>query len=391
MSNWYQDKDQLSVELEKHGTYAEVARAHGLSEHTIARWTKKLDLNPPNQQVTFNTGAPSRTELLEHENAELRAALSQSHKAAIRDERMVATLEQMVPAFEPQYLPFKPKINANSKQFTEHAFVLLWSDLHAAEQVFLDQMGGVNEYDWGIMLKRHDVIVDAITSFQENRPYPVRKLYIAGLGDMVTGDIHDELRVTNEKVIMESALQLGLDGAKFIERLVPLFDEIEFHGIVGNHGRMSKKPTAKNQHDNFDWMVYQLLALCLLKYPSVKIHIPKSAFTWFKVFDRFQCFMLHGDGIPTNMPGIPWGGVQRRIREIERQFEPLIGKIDHFLIGHFHQPNVIDNRRIIVNGSVKGTDEYSIKRYGSGSPATQLMLTFHPKRGLTETPYLDLQ
>jgi hypothetical protein len=190
---------------------------------------------------------------------------------------------------------------------------------------------------------------------------------------------------------MESALQLGYDGARFIERLVPLFEKIEVDGIVGNHGRLTKKPQAKNQHDNFDWMVYQLIALALKDYPSVTVRVPKSAFTSFKVLDRWNCFMFHGDGITTNMPGIPWGGVQRRSRELERQFEPVIGRIDHFLLGHFHQPNVVDNRRIIVNGSVKGPDEYSIKRYGAGSPATQNLLTFHPTRGLTDVSFLDLQ
>ncbi|WP_230687651.1 hypothetical protein, partial [Streptococcus pneumoniae] len=84
-------------------------------------------------------------------------------------------------------------------------------------------------------------------------------------------------------VIMETALQLGLDGARFIERLVPDYERIIIDGIVGNHGRVSQKPTAKNQHDNFDWMVYQLLKLTLAKYPSVTVNVPKSAFTSIRV------------------------------------------------------------------------------------------------------------
>ena len=383
---WYADKQVFIAELAKHETFAGLSRAHGTAPQTIKRWADTHGVAAP-KKVNFNADAPSRADLLEHENAELKAALNQARNAAVRDQRLLEHLKATVPGLEPIYKPLKP--TKSDPAFTEHTFVLMWSDLHAGEQVFKEQMGGVNEYDWSIMMQRHDRIIDAITSFKENRPYPVKKLVIAGLGDMVTGDIHDELKITNEMVIMETALQLGIDGAKFIERLVPLFEEIEFHGIVGNHGRMSKKPTAKNQHDNFDWMVYNLLDICLVNYPSVKVNVPTAAYTWFKVYNS-QCFMLHGDGIPTNMPGIPWGGVQRRTRELERQFEPVIGQIDHFMLGHFHQANVVDNKRIIVNGSVKGPDEYSIKRYGSGSPATQLMHTFHPVRGLTETCYLDL-
>ena len=53
--------------------------------------------------------------------------------------------------------------------------------------------------------------------------------------------------------------------------------------------------------------------------------------------------------------------------------------------------NITDDRRIIINGSVKGPDEYSIKNFGAGSPASQILLVFNEKYGLTETAYIDLQ
>lgn len=387
---WYQDKATLQKELNKHRTFTGLARAHGgVSADTLSDWARRLEVTLPGISKPFNPDAPDAAELLEAENAELRATVKQLRSSAVRNARLEMILERMIPKAEQQYAP-PPPAKAD-KKFTEHEFVLMWSDLHAAEIVNAEQMGGVNEYDWGVMLQRHDKMVAALESFKNHRPYPVHTLHIAGLGDMVTGDIHDELRVTNEMVVMESALQLGLDGAAFIERLVPLFDRITFDGIVGNHGRTQKKPQMKNQHDNFDWMVYKLIELRLANYPSVEVRVPKAPFTSFTVLDKFRCFCFHGDGITTNMPGIPWGGVQRRSRELERQFEPVMGKIDHFLLGHFHQPNVVDNRRIIVNGSVKGPDEYSIKRYGAGSPASQNLLTFHPERGLTDVSYLDLQ
>lgn len=333
-------------------------------------------------------GEVNTEEMLQQENQELLASLNQARKSAVRDERILRLLEQRIPALEVRYTP-RPPLKHEPK-FTPHSFVLQWSDLHAGEQVFLDQMGGVNEYDWGIMLRRHDQIIRAIESFKRNRPYPIPELVIAMGGDMVTGDIHDELKITNEKVIMETALDLGMDGARFIERLVPLFERIRVYGVTGNHGRTTRKPTAKNRFDNYDWMVYHLLKLQLANYPSVEVTIPKSAYAWFEVQGQ-TCFMLHGDGIPTNMPGIPWGGVQRRTRELERQFEAITGGIDHFLVHHFHQPNVVDNKRIIVNGSVKGPDEYSIQKYGAGSPASQNLLVFHPRRGMTEWIPLELQ
>ena len=35
-------------------------------------------------------------------------------------------------------------------------------------------------------------------------------------------------------------------------------------------------------------------------------------------------------------------------------------------------------------------DEYAIERFGGGEPPTQMLVTFHPRRGLTDISYIDL-
>jgi hypothetical protein len=35
-------------------------------------------------------------------------------------------------------------------------------------------------------------------------------------------------------------------------------------------------------------------------------------------------------------------------------------------------------------------DEYSIERLGGGEPPAQMLVTFHPKRGLTDVSFIDL-
>ena len=112
---------------------------------------------------------------------------------------------------------YSPAVFKASADLRPHEFVLCWSDLHAAEKVFTDQVHGLNEYGWEIMLERHDALRRSVLSFKENRPYPIARLRILGLGDMVSGDIHDELRETNEMILMETALQLGYDMAEWIE------------------------------------------------------------------------------------------------------------------------------------------------------------------------------
>lgn len=329
----------------------------------------------------------SREAVLEQENAELRNALARAREGQTRDYRMVSELMNSIPQKEARYVPADL---GNLTGWREHEFVLLWSDLHAAERVFADQTHGLNEYGWDIMLERHDKLRKSVLSFLSNRPYPVKKLRILGLGDMVSGDIHDELRETNEKILMETALQLGLDMAEWIESFIPHFEEITLDGIVGNHGRTSKKPSAKNQHSNFDWMVYHIVKLRLAGNPSITVNVPKSPVEIVEVMGR-KLFLFHGDGVRSAMPGVPWGGIIRRSNELRKTYEPAFGHIDHFVLGHWHEANVVFNKTIIVNGSVKGPDEYSLKAFGGGADATQLLLVFNEKYGMTETAFLDLR
>lgn len=89
------------------------------------------------------------------------------------------------------------------------------------------------------------------------------------------------------------------------------------------------------------------------------------------------------------MPGIPWGGVSRRVNALRAQYVAGGKPVDFFHNGHFHMANAVEQGRIIVNGSVKGVDEYSLKAFGGGSPPVQVLSTFHPKRALTDVSFLD--
>ena len=393
MSNhWYRDPDRLKAELDKYPTVAAAARANGFDPKLFQTWAKKFGLareaRGAAQKQAVTQATPESTEaVLAQENAELRNALARARENQTRDYRMVAELVSAIPQKEARY---EPADLGDLTGWREHEFVLLWSDLHAAERVFADQTHGLNEYGWDIMLERHDKLRKSVLSFKANRPYPVKRLRIMGLGDMVSGDIHDELRETNEKILMETALQLGLDMSEWVESFIPEFEEITLDGIVGNHGRTAKKPSAKNQHSNFDWMVYHIMKLRLAGNPSITVNVPKSPVELVNVMGR-NLFLFHGDGVRSAMPGVPWGGIIRRSNELRKTYEPAFGHIDHFVLGHWHEANVVFNKSIIVNGSVKGPDEYSLKAFGGGADATQLLLVFNEKYGMTETAYLDLQ
>lgn len=330
----------------------------------------------------------TREEVLEAENAELRRHVTAARKLEVFDHKALSLLEASVQAVEADRTVYQPL--PLSDELTAHTHVLQYSDLHAAEVVSYEAMNGLNEYNWEIMHERHQRLARAIRSFKKNRPYPIPKLHILGLGDMVTGDIHDELRETNEIVVSDAAVRLGYYMADFvIEELVPLYETIEIDAVVGNHGRTTKKPEFKSATKNWDWIAYKVMELRLAAYPSVAVRLPTGFEAVVKVYDK-NVLLFHGDGVPTNMPGVPWGGIQRRTKELSDTYASLGIHIDHFACGHYHEANVVGQRRILMNGSIKGPDEYSLKRYGGGRAPCQLLHTFHPSRGLVGTDFVTL-
>jgi hypothetical protein len=229
-----------------------------------------------------------------------------------------------------------------------------------------------------------------VLSFQEHRPYPVRKLHIWSLGDQLSGDIHDELVETNEIPLAEATVQFGLDGAEFVESFVPYFEKVSVAGIVGNHPRARRKPPAKRQFDNADWTALKIMEQALRRCPAVDFEVPKAPKWPVEVCNR-RILLMHGHGIRSTMPGVPWGGVMRRVGSLQNEYAAAGMPIDHFVLGHFHQSNVVQAGRIVMNGSVKGIDEYSLQAFGGGSPPQQILLTFHPRRGLVDASIIDLE
>lgn len=331
--------------------------------------------------------AVSIEERQSQEIKDLRSRLAKARKSDVSNAALVHVLETLVPTMAPIYAPATPVIDGEG---TTHKFMLDWSDLHASETVNAEQMNGINSYDWDVMLRRHDSMLKSIVSFKEKRPYPVDELIINGLGDMLSGNIHPELKETNDRPLMEAALQLGLDMSEWVAGLAEYFPSIRISGVVGNHPRTTIKQGMKNRYDNYDWMVYQVMKLRLAEIDHVEVEVPRAAHHVVKVFGENH-LLFHGDGIRSTMPGVPWGGVMRRVAELTNQYARIGCPIDRFHVGHFHNLNIVEGGRIFMNGSVKGPDEYSLLNFGGGQDARQLLSVYHPRRGLTETCFLDLR
>jgi hypothetical protein len=152
--------------------------------------------------------------------------------------------------------------------------------------------------------------------------------------------------------------------------------------VVGNHGRNSYKPIAKNRaQDNFDWLLYHLLARDLKGLKNITWNISEAADTMHTIYETRFCYS-HGDqfrgggGISGLLSPLMIGAHRKHKRQaaVRKPFDWLV-------LGHWHQYSVF--KGIIVNGSLKGYDEYAAVNNFDFEPPQQAYFLTQPRWGIT--------
>lgn len=268
--------------------------------------------------------------------------------------------------------------------------VAFLSDVHAGEVVRPEEIGGYNAYNLDICEQR-------LQRFFE-RTILVARDYLAGVeydqvilplgGDLVSGDIHDELVETNEMATLRVCEWLIPRLAAGVEMLAEEFGRVHVVSAPGNHGRDSKKPRHKKRSEhNADTHVARLLANDLRRSgDAITFDIPEGADVDFEVYG-YVFSMEHGDNLRFNGTseigslGPVKRGNLRKTKKRQEQGAPF----KYGLYGHFHQFVPAYTQGFVMNGSLKGYDEYASDGQFSPEPAQQALMVVTPEHGITVT------
>lgn len=246
------------------------------------------------------------------------------------------------------------------------------SDTHFDEYVDPAQVNHVNAYSRAIAEKR-------LRAFFE-RTVKLGKQYLAGLsyqgivlplgGDLFSGNIHEELRQTNEASLADSIIHWLGPMLAGIRMLAEEYERVYIPAVVGNHPRGTPKPIHKGRvRDNFDWLFYQLLARDLKADKRVTFAIAEAPDFHYSVFQTKYC-LTHGDqfrggsGISGLLSPMMIGDARKRKRS-----QAVNLPYDYLVMGHWHQ--LTQAKAVIVNGSLKGYDEYAFNSNFDYEPPQQ--------------------
>ena len=265
--------------------------------------------------------------------------------------------------------------------------MLMLSDIHYGEVVEFDETLQSNQFDLAICEERiRQVFTTTVELLQIHMAAPQYTGIVLILGgDMVSGSLHEDQLVTDEAAPIEQALgvsQIISDGIAF---LADEFAKVTVYCVPGNHGRTTRKPRAKfYAQTNLDWLAYKLIENHCRALANVEINCPPVRDLTFSVAGR-RYRLTHGDQLRGG-DGIigPIGPIMRgdtRKRLAANLMPGGAQEYDTMLCGHFHTLLMLP--RLIVNGSVKGYDEYALSINVPFELPQQALWIVHPKYGHT--------
>ena len=261
------------------------------------------------------------------------------------------------------------------------------SDTHFDEVVKPEEIGYRNEYNREIAVARLENYFQKVILLTKD--------YITGInyegcvlflgGDIFSGDIHEELTQTNEDTMLSSVIFWTEQITAGINLLAEHFKYVHIPCVVGNHGRRTRKPRAKlRAKDNFDWFLAKTLEQRFIENKKVTFEVATGADLMVDVQDTTY-LLTHGDQARGGggIGGI-WPPLMRLVARKRNNTD-----FDYMVLGHFHQLIMAPSSGFLLNGSLKGYDEYAaIENFAYEVPQQALWINVPDKGILWQTSLL---
>lgn len=270
----------------------------------------------------------------------------------IRDEikNTISALKELTPVTPATLIPSYIDDNIEA--------VLLFSDLHLGENC--DNY--YNKYNENIAIIRLNTLVKKVIEYcKQNK---VSKLHFLNLGDLISGIIHTNTRVTQELDVITQTMKAAELISQFLNQLTCLNIPIIYRSVSDNHSRLipNKEDSIEKEQLSriIDWFLCERLKdNNLVQFPNDNIDIGIGKF---KVHNKTIMF-AHGHLDNKN------GSVQNMIG-LTREW------VDYICLAHYHNPAEKDYQgtKVFINGSIVGTENYAFSRRLFTKPSQKLLI-----------------
>lgn len=377
------------LDLTPRGMRDRVMRAAQHGHHID--WSRYKPL--PNAKIELDPEAQEAPE----DRAEIRNTTFWRNKAKALDEELHKTELALSEIAGLRDLPIKPPkwtLPSTSGKRRKSMIGLLVSDVHMGEVVREDEILGLNAFDVEICERRLRRMFGACCQIGSRWTADTENtgavLFLTG--DLISGDIHEELKITNACTSHEQVQLMVGALASGIVQLKEAFGWVLVVSVPGNHGRTTIKPTAKL----YSLLSYDTLIASILrdrfKDDSKVVFQIGSSVDQLVPMVGFPFLQTHGDKMGTGGgqgfagPMLP---IVRGAKKVEHQ-QSRAGRTTYWIVhGHYHTSGQPGN--VFSNGSVPGYTEYGNGLRASLEAPQQWMWLVHELWGVRERLEIKLE
>ncbi len=266
--------------------------------------------------------------------------------------------------------------------------ILLFSDAQWGETISASELDGINAYDVTVATRRYRALISKTIELAFEHMVNPRYdgIYYLRGGDMISGEIHQELRETNELQSIPAVQSLVDEEVAGIEKLADKFGKVHVITVPGNHGRTTLKPFAKKYTEtNYDtlsgWMLERWFKA--RRDGRVTFRTPESGDAIFELYG-YRFLLTHGDRIGSRGgQGFigPAATITRGMKKLVDYYAALGTQLHYVLVGHFHTRMELEYG--FANGSLPGYSEYARDFRARPAEPSQWLLFCHPHHGVT--------
>jgi len=265
------------------------------------------------------------------------------------------------------------------------AFTIL-SDMHYDELVSPDETRGANAYSRDIALARTVQYGNKVVELADRSGIDYDGIVVFLLGDSITGWIHEELVHATHAPPARTVLDFTAPLASLLRMFADRFGHIHLVATVGNHGRTTKRQWAKRVVEtNWDWVLAENLRTAIGDDNRFDWDIPLSADAVIQVYDT-TILATHGNHGISGGNGISgiWPPLIRGMHKKRQLYAAQGVYFDLMVCGHWHQFTPAVRQGFCINGSLKGTDEWSMQMGFPPADAEQTFGVITPEHGVTQ-------
>lgn len=353
---WDEVADILNKELRDEGEY-----------YTSSAYRKKYQMAKLFRDEVFSKESDSETE---RKYVEQKRELEQL-KIQFRDERNAWNRQNYATARFNQdmnYLAEQLKQIGN-KEFLVFDFyefdsprdlIVCLSDTHFGE-TFSNRFG---TYDTSIAKERLEEYLDKI--IEVGIVHKAESVYLACLGDLVSGTIHHSIQVSNRENIIDQIKISAEYIANFCTVLAEHFKNVYVYGVAGNHSRIQASKELDIKDERYDSLIMWIVSCLLSHLSNVKVCTDNidSTIAEMTVRGKDYC-LIHGDYDSWNANDIG-------------KLSLMLNKFPYAILnGHRHTPayKEVNGIKLVQSGSLSGSgDDYTLTKRLCGSPNQTILV-----------------